>query len=177
MGTVQFIYNINSVAAVCFIAGFILIVVEMFHPGFGLPGISGTVLLLLGVVISARSLLDVLIMLSIVFAILGCALTVVLKSVTEGRLSRSLVLHSTQKKEEGYIGTEDLNFFLSEEGITLTILRPSGLGEFKGIKLDVVSQGEFISKDTPVKIVKVEGRRIVVKEIKDNTERGNLNDK
>jgi len=154
------------VASVCFITGFILVVVEMFHPGFGVPGIAGTVLLLLGVVITAKSVLDVLIMLVIVFTILGCALTVVLKSVTTGRLSKSLVLHSAQNKEGGYIGTEDLNYFLGQEGITITILRPSGIGDFKGIKLDVVSQGEFVSKDKAIKIVKVEGRRIVVEEVK-----------
>jgi membrane-bound ClpP family serine protease len=165
MGTVSFMYNIDLVAAVCFITGFILVVVEMFHPGFGIPGIAGTVLLLLGVVITAKSVLDVLIMLIIVFTILGCALTVVLKSVTTGRLSKSLVLHSTQKKEAGYIGTEDLNYFLGQEGTSITILRPSGTGDFNGIKLDVVSQGEFISKDKAIKIVKVEGRRIVVEEV------------
>ena len=170
MGTVSFMYNIDMVVAVCFITGFILIVVEMFHPGFGVPGISGTVLLLLGVVIAAKSAMDVLIMLLIVFTILGCALTVVLKSVTKGRLSKSLVLHSAQKKEAGYIGTEDLNYFLGQEGTTITILRPAGTGDFNGIKLDVVSEGGFISKDKAIKIVKVEGRRIVVKEFKESKE-------
>jgi len=166
MDAVSFIYNINLVAAICFISGFILVVVEMFHPGFGVPGIAGTVLLLVGIVITARNLMDILIMLIILIAIIGFALTVVLNSVTKGRLSKTLVLHASQKKEAGYIGTEDLNYFLEQEGITTTILRPAGTANINGIKLDVVSEGEFIAKDKEIRIIKVEGRKIVVKEIK-----------
>ena len=162
-----FIYNIDLLAAICFISGFILIVVEMFHPGVGLPGIAGTVLLLLGIVITARNLMDILIMVMILIAILGFALTVALNSVTKGRLSKTLVNHTSQKKEDGYIGTEDLDYFLGQKGRTTTILRPAGTGDFGGIKLDVVSQGEFIAKDKAIEIIKVEGRKIVVKEIKE----------
>jgi len=166
MEAVSFIYNINLVAAICFISGFILVVVEMFHPGFGVPGIAGAVLLLIGIVITARNLMDILIMLIILIAIIGFALTVVLNSVTKGRLSKTLVLHASQKKEAGYIGTEDLNYFLGQEGISTTILRPAGTANINGIKLDVVSEGEFIAKDKEIKIIKVEGRKIVVKETK-----------
>ncbi|WML34888.1 NfeD family protein [Clostridium sp. OS1-26] len=49
-------------------------------------------------------------------------------------------------------------------GTTLTILRPAGIADVNGIKLDVVSEGEFISKDRKIEIIKVEGRRIVVRE-------------
>lgn len=55
--------------------------------------------------------------------------------------------------------------FLGKEGTALSVLRPSGVANFDGIKLDVVSQGDFILKGTKVKIIKVEGRRIVVSEI------------
>jgi len=44
------------------------------------------------------------------------------------------------------------------------VLRPSGTADFSGIKLDVVSDGEFIPKDTTVIINKIEGHRIVVKQ-------------
>ena len=166
MSLVSFIYSIDLIAAICFISGFVLVVVEMFHPGFGVPGIAGTVLLLIGIVMTARSLLDILIMVIILIAILGFALTIVLNSVTKGRLSKTLVNHASQKKEAGYIGTEDLDYFLGHKGTASTVLRPAGTGDFGGIKLDVVSQGEFIAKDKAIEIIKVEGRKIVVKEIK-----------
>jgi membrane-bound ClpP family serine protease len=139
------------------------VIVEMFHPGFGVPGILGAILLIAGVALTANSILEVLVLLGIIIAILGVALSFVLKSVTKGRLSKILILHETQKKEDGYIGAEDLEYFVGQEGITLTVLKPSGMAEINGIKLDVVSEGEFISQSTKVKVIKVEGRRIVVR--------------
>ena len=42
----------NWPAAICLLAGFILVTIELFTPGFGVPGISGLALLLIGVVVA-----------------------------------------------------------------------------------------------------------------------------
>jgi membrane-bound ClpP family serine protease len=137
----------------------------MFHPGFGAPGIIGGILLVLGIIFTARTLLEALILLLIIIAVLGAVLTFVLQSATRGKLSKTLILSNSQRKENGYIGTEDLNYFLDKEGTAYTTLRPSGTADFSGVKMDVVSDGEFIQKGTKIKVVKVEGRRIVVKAV------------
>lgn len=162
------ILGLNLFSIICLIVGFLLMIIEMFHPGFGVPGALGGILLILGIVLGAKSLMQALIMLIIILAILGVALTMVLRSVAKGKLSKSLILEESQNKETGYIGNQDLDYFLDQEGTALTVLRPSGTGEFKGIKLDVVSESQFIDKDKEIKIVKVEGRRIVVRELKEN---------
>lgn len=167
MDVIGFMSNITFISGICFALGFILVLAEMFHPGFGVFGISGTILLVVGVWLTARSITDLLVMLIIIIAILCAMLTMTLKSATNGRLSRILVLHQAQRKEEGYSGSDDLEFFLGKEGLTATILRPAGTADFEGIKLDVVSEGEFIKKDCRVKIIAVKGRRIVVREIKE----------
>lgn len=59
-----------------------------------------------------------------------------------------------------------MQYFLDKKGTTLTVLRPAGTVDFDGVKLDVVSEGDFIPKDTEVKVIKVEGRRIVVRQIR-----------
>lgn len=139
---------------------------EMFHPGFGAPGITGAILLIVGVILTAQTFFQALAMLLVILAILGAILMIVLQSATKGRLSKILILKESQKKESGYIGTEDLDYFLGKEGTTLTVLRPSGTADFDGVRMDVVSDGDFITKGKRVKIVRVQGRRIVVKEIK-----------
>ncbi|KIE57858.1 serine protease [Methylacidiphilum kamchatkense Kam1] len=55
--------------------------------------------------------------------------------------------------------------FVGMEGQAVTVLRPSGLGRFNGKVVDVVSLGEFISEGTPIRIVRVEGIRIVVEAV------------
>ncbi|NLD48161.1 MAG: hypothetical protein GX660_13365, partial [Clostridiaceae bacterium] len=132
----------------------------------GAPGITGTILLFVGVIMTARNPMDVLIMLLVILAVLGIALALVLNSATKGRLSKTLILNDSLKKELGFGSTEDLNFFLGKEGIASTTLRPSGTADFDGVKLDVVTRGEYVEKNTKIKVITVEGRRIVVKELK-----------
>ncbi|MDP4179219.1 MAG: NfeD family protein [Bacillota bacterium] len=158
----------TPVVVICFVLGFLFVIIEMFHPGFGAPGIIGGILLVLGVIfvgILTSSLFIVLIFIVAIIAVLGIMLTIVLQSAAKGRLSKILILKDTQKKEAGYIGTDDLKYFMDKEGVSLTILRPTGIADFNGIKLDVITEGEFIQKDKKVKIIQVQGNRIVVKEI------------
>ena len=159
------VVDVSTLAIFCFAFGFILMVIEIFHPGFGVFGIFGGILLIAGIVLTAKTFLDGLIMLIVILALLGFILAVAIQSASKGRLSKILVLHSEQKKETGYIGTEDLDYFLNAEGEALTILRPAGTADFKGVKLDVVTEGGFISKGEKVKVMKVQGRRIVVRKI------------
>lgn len=56
---------------------------------------------------------------------------------------------------------------LNRVGRTHTKLRPSGTAVIQKSRVDVVSEGGFIEKDRPIKVVAVEGMRVVVREISD----------
>lgn len=166
MDIFSFITQISVIQGLVLIIGVILVIVEMFHPGFGAPGITGSILIVIGVVLIAKTPQQALILVILVLAILGIALSLVLHSATKGSLSRSpLILKHSQQKETGYIGINDLEFFLDKEGISSTVLRPSGIADFDGVKIDVVSEGAFIAEGRKVKVMKVVGRSIVVREI------------
>jgi membrane-bound ClpP family serine protease len=158
--------NISLLAAICLVVGLVLMTIEIFYPGFGVFGLAGAVLLIAGVVLTARNATEAFILIMAILAVLAVIFTAFLRSASKGKLNKSLVLNNTLDRASGYIGTEDLNYLLGKEGVTNTVLRPSGTADFQGVKLDVVSDGEFISQSTKVKIIKVEGRRIVVKTIK-----------
>jgi membrane-bound serine protease (ClpP class) len=53
--------------------------------------------------------------------------------------------------------------WLGAQGVTLTPLRPAGTGLFRGDRLDIMSEGEYVPAATSVTIVRVEGNRIVVR--------------
>jgi len=148
----------------CLILGVVMMGVEIFTPGFSIPGVLGTILLIAGVVMGANSLQEALIMILVLLVILSIMLIVMMVMANKGMLDHSpVVLSHTSSRDEGYLSTQDLEYFVGVKGKTTTVLRPSGTVELNGVRLDVVTRGEFIEKDVNVIVLRVEGRRIVVK--------------
>lgn len=152
-------------ALVMLIVGYVLLVVEMYVPGFGLPGVSGIILMTIGVIAMQPTPLQALILVLICVLLLGIAFSVAMHSISRGRLSRSrLVLNEAlgEKKENP---EEEMRYFIGKTGITHTALRPAGIAEFDGVKLNVVSDGDFVGAQRAIRVERVEGNRIVVREI------------
>ena len=160
---------VNLPLLVCFVVGIGLLVLEAFMPGFGLPGISGIVMEIVAIVLTwvTHGPVAALGLTIIVLSLIAIAISMSLRSATKGRLSRSkIILKERESNEAGYRSAEDMQVFLGKEGETTTVCRPTGMAEFDGVKLNVVSEGEFIPVGTRVRIVLVEGSRIVVRVIK-----------
>lgn len=163
----------NLPAVLCLVVGFVLVVIEMYIPGFGVPGITGIILLIVGIAWRANNPVEALVMTVVIVALLCVALSISIHSASKGRLSKSkLILHEVSNSP---IDENDLDYFVGRDGHSRTVLRPAGIGEFDGVRLNVVSDGEFITKDAPIRVKRVEGNRIVVapiseKEIRDPEE-------
>jgi len=150
---------------VMLIVGFVLVVVEMYIPGFGVPGIVGILLLIGGVIMARPTPLQALIMVVIIVALLCIALSLCLHSAAKGRLSKSrLVLHDVATQAETP-ENNDLSYFVGREGVCHTVLRPAGMADFDGVKLNVVSDGEYISAGSRIIVDRVEGNRILVRAV------------
>ena len=50
-------------------------------------------------------------------------------------------------------------------GVAITQLRPSGATVFGGNRVDVVTEGELIDRGVSVRVIEVEGARVVVREV------------
>ena len=135
----------------------VLFILEILSPGFGLPGVAGIILLAADVLISAHNLREALIyglIAGVIVLLFGARL------ISKGRLPRKLILN---QGEEDYRSSEDLSALVGAVGKALTVLRPAGLAELDGRRLDVVTRGEFLEKDTEVEVVEAAGGRIVVR--------------
>ena len=160
---------VNLPLLVCFLVGIGLLVLEAFMPGFGLPGISGIVMEIVALALTwvNHGPVAALGLTIIVLSLIAIAISMSLRSATKGRLSRSkIILKERENNEAGYRSAEDMQVFLGKEGETTTVCRPTGMAEFDGVKLNVVSEGEFLPAGTRIRIVQVEGSRIVVRVIK-----------
>ena len=74
------------------------------------------------------------------------------------KMGRQLVSTSTV----GDLGI-DFTDLINQTGTTYTDLRPSGKATIGDQRLNVVTEGSFIEKDNSVKVIAVEGNRVVVR--------------
>ena len=58
----------------------------------------------------------------------------------------------------------DFSDLINQTGSAYTNLRPSGKATIGDQRVDVVTEGTMIDKDTPIRVVTVEGNRVVVRE-------------
>jgi membrane-bound serine protease (ClpP class) len=56
---------------------------------------------------------------------------------------------------------------VGDTGIAITKLRPAGQARFNNAVVDVVTEGDLIEKDRRIKIIQLQGNRVVVKQITD----------
>ncbi|HIJ79327.1 MAG: serine protease [Desulfobulbaceae bacterium] len=78
-----------------------------------------------------------------------------------------VTLKAELKSEDGVTSqAPELENLLGKEGVVLSSLRPSGSALIDGHRVDVVSRGEFIEKDSKVIVEVVTGNQVIVKEHK-----------
>ena len=155
--------DVWSVVGILFlVAGFILVGIEMVLPGFSVPGVSGIICFIAGIFILADSAMEAVVITIAVLALLGILMAVILWMLSHGKLKTPIILEEEQHTSEGYLSSNDLKYLLGKQGYAVTDLRPAGIGRFDEINFDVMSEGSYISKDTKIEIIKVEGSKLVV---------------
>lgn len=148
------------------VIGIVLIALEMFViPGFGVSGILGMAALITGIFLTADSWLEGLIFMTGALAILLLIIFLSFRSPRTRRLWQKFSLSTRQTAKEGYVAPKPhYEEYLGRVGVSLTQLRPAGTGNFAGVHLDVVTEGGFIGPGMDIKVIAVEGTRIVVRE-------------
>lgn len=157
-------YDIPT-AILFLVVGGILLLIEFIIPGFGLAGISGIIFVMLGIVIVSQILkLSVLSMLMILI-VLFIFMIYILRRTAKSKRIEKIVLKKALSRDKGYTSSEPKSDYLGKIGKTKTDLRPSGYVEIEGEILDVLSDGEYIKKETRVKVIRVEGSKIIVRRV------------
>lgn len=147
--------------------GLILLVLELFIPSFGILGLLGSASLIGGVVRAAYDTSNALVSLSIAFVAAVVVVVIVGYIFKHKGIWNRFILRDKMTTEEGYVSNRNELELLGLEGEALTTLRPAGVASIGEKKLDVVTDGAFLQKGTKVKVIKVEGSRIVVRAIEE----------
>lgn len=145
---------------VLFIIGFVLLAVELAAPGFGAAGLGGITCLGAGILCTADSLEEGIMMTIIVIVIV--ALMMVAAMFLFSSRKGPMILSEDLKAEEGLLGSDDLEYLIGKEGTTATDLRPAGKCSIDGILFDVRSDGRYVAKGSAVRIYRIHENSIIV---------------
>ncbi|WP_372508719.1 NfeD family protein [Pseudalkalibacillus decolorationis] len=149
---------------ILFIVGVMMVIAEIFVPG-GILGIGGIISMITGIILAGGSISNIL--LSILIALVATIIVSVIFLKYYGYRGplRKVILFDSTSKDLGYISNETRSELVGSIGRTHTPLRPSGTAIFEDERYDVVTEGGYIAANKPIKIIKTEGSRIVVREI------------
>lgn len=145
----------------------LLILVEFFVIGT-LLGIIGVLLFVVSILsVSGNVILySIFLAIILVMVIIEWVIFVKYKKRKIPFLNR-LILTDATDKESGYTSFDDRSHLVGEDAITHTVLRPSGTIRLGDERIDAVAEGSYIPSDVKVKIIFVEGTRVVVRPIEE----------
>ena len=156
------------------LTGLALILLEVLViPGFGIAGLGGIGLMIYGlyllllpdIPVSEEILGQAMdgFLIGLVGAVIGVVLLA--KLMIKTKFWEQLTAPDTQKKEDGYSNTFGWESLQGETGNADTDLHPSGWVRVKDQRIFVVSEGEFIEEGKEIKILSVDGNRVLVREL------------
>ncbi|HTD68500.1 MAG TPA: NfeD family protein [Candidatus Limnocylindria bacterium] len=147
------------------VAGAVLLLLETILPGM-IAGIAGLVCLGAGVIQSYVLFGPQVGTYVLVGVLVGLMLGTILwlKYFPNTRTAKIFTSQSTV----GDIGT-DRPELLNQSGTAFTPLRPSGTAIINGHRVDVVTEGGLIERNTPVVVVAIEGMRVVVRALSETS--------
>jgi len=177
-GSAYILQLASVINIVLFIIGIILLLLEIFViPGFAITGVIGIILIIGSIFLSlvgnnlpfwdsgAVSRAAIQLSASLLFAFI--LIYILAKFLPKSSVFSRLVLSNEEKADQGFVSYPSIKELIGMEGIALTTLRPAGSAEFNGQRYDVVADWEYIPKGNKIKVIRVEGIKVVVKELKD----------
>jgi membrane-bound serine protease (ClpP class) len=142
------------------VTGLILIGAELYTPGAILGTIGGIALFAAAItgyaafgIIGGTYALAGIVIVSIITIIIW------MKYFPASRIGKKIIVEqdlSTSKSADDY------SELLGKDGETTSELRPAGFATINGKRIDVVTQGEMIEKGMKVKVIRIDGSRVVV---------------
>jgi len=149
-------------ALLLFVGGVVLLATEIIVPGFGVFGVGGILAVLAAIFLAAGSPEQAALSLTIALGITVAAIAVSWRLLRRRGFFSRLALLVSQAPDAGYVAPRDQHELEGAVGRALTNLRPAGAVSIDGRRVDAVTEGDYIRSGTPVRVLRVEGSRVIV---------------
>jgi membrane-bound serine protease (ClpP class) len=172
-GTNYILQLASIIEILLFIAGVILLILEIFViPGFGIAGVLGIILMIAGLFlglisdfpeVSTNMIQTAIVQLAAAFVMSFIFIYILSKFLPKTQMWDKLILQSNIGSTSGYISSKpDFSHFIGKKGVALTDLRPAGAAIIDDNRIDVVTEGDYISKEAKIIVTRTEGSKVVV---------------
>jgi membrane-bound ClpP family serine protease len=148
----------------------VLIIAEVFVPSGGLISICAIACLVGGIAIFFhQSLIAGWIGVGIAVVMIPAVLIFAYKIFPKTRFGKSVTLTPPERQQGDAIpDTAELKKLLGAVGIVLTPLRPVGMCDFSGRRLECVAESGYVDKGKKVKVINVESTQLTVRIIEES---------
>ncbi len=154
-------------AIVVLCVGLMLLFAELFIPSGGVLGVMSAVSLVASIVIAFnKSVNHGMLFLVVVLVAVPMAIGVGLTMWPQTPFGRRMML-TPKPQDVGPTSDADRELYtlIGQVGRTLTQLRPAGMTDFNGRRVDTLAESTIIDPDTLVRVVAVKGHRVVVRQL------------
>jgi membrane-bound serine protease (ClpP class) len=142
--------------------GLALIIAETIIPSFGVLGTLATISILAGAYVAFRTDMDTgLYYLMIAGVLIPISVLTGFRYLPRSPLAKVLMASGPSFEDGRAVDPRDQSL-LGEEGVVEAQLRPAGVARLAGRRVDVVSRGSLIEAGTRVRVVELQGNRVVV---------------
>ncbi|HAE39692.1 MAG TPA: hypothetical protein DCG57_13825 [Candidatus Riflebacteria bacterium] len=160
--------------AMLLIGGFLFMFLEIaVIPGFGVTGILGMLLLCGGLATAFMKLSMAMAMVTTFLAILGVVLLLLWFFLVfpKTRMGRQFILETESSAANGFVAVDDKSAYIGKTGVTVTMLRPSGIAKIDDERVDVMTDGEFVEKGVKIKVIKARQGGMIVTPVEEEPEK------
>ncbi|WP_437342313.1 NfeD family protein [Jeotgalibacillus marinus] len=149
---------------ILFLIGVALIIAEFFVAG-GILGILGLAAVFVSILLAGNNIVFMGISISIALLVAVIGMVIMVKFLGKNLdLLKKIILRDSTNAESGFVSNVHRHELVGKIGLTRTPLRPSGTIIIDEERIDAVTEGGYINKEKKVRVVKVEGSRIIVRE-------------
>lgn len=167
MEFIEIFTQMNWVPALFLILGIAFMIAEVFVPGFGFFGISGTISLIVGVVVRICQGLNLtqsigLILIVLLFFVIAAMFMVY--SAKYGILGKTGLFETKSSVDKDYnVPEKQLRKLVGKSGRAVSKLDLAGKAKINGKLYDVVSINSYIEPGSHVKVVEIKDNQIMVR--------------
>jgi membrane-bound ClpP family serine protease len=179
----RFSGQVAILAGLIFLLGLILILLEVFViPGFGATGVLGILFMLAGLGLATFDKIPqtgaewgefgLRVLRYLIGMMVSVALAILLAKFLPRTPMGNWIMQTpptetpeSERPEAIVPGAAQASELLGAVGTAVTVLRPAGAVRFGDQYVDVVTDGGYVQAGARVRVVEVEGNRIVVKEV------------